>query len=222
MVFPGLLRVPEAMILVGMGSFFAGAAKAPIAGVVMVCEMTGSYSLLPGLLMSAVMHIAFSRPWSIYKSQVLNKFVSPAHRGDLDQDVLRIVQVKEVITNRKFHVLRAEDPLLGVLPFIDSSSIYPVYENENYLGLLDMSILRNTYMAAPGMVRHLQVSDCTVKAPLLLDSLDLHAASKIFVRLGVSELCVKNSKGEIVGTLSHSEIFKIYDKIVSGKRENNK
>jgi CIC family chloride channel protein len=222
MAFPGLLRVPEAMILVGMGSFFAGAAKAPIAGVVMVCEMTGSYSLLPGLLMSAVMHIAFSRPWSIYKSQVLNKFVSPAHRGDLDQDVLRIVQVKEVITNRKFHVLRAEDPLLGVLPFIDSSSIYPVYENENYLGLLDMSILRNTYMAAPGMVRHLQVSDCTVKAPLLLDSLDLHAASKIFVRLGVSELCVKNSKGEIVGTLSHSEIFKIYDKIVSGKRENSK
>jgi CIC family chloride channel protein len=152
----------------------------------------------------------------------LNKFVSPAHRGDLDQDDLRIVQVKEVITNRKFHVLRAEDPLLGVLPFIDSSSIYPVYENENYLGLLDMSILRNTYMAAPGMVRHLQVSDCTVKAPLLLDSLDLHAASKIFVRLGVSELCVKNSKGEIVGTLSHSEIFKIYDKIVSGKRENSK
>lgn len=216
-IFPGLLRVPEAMILVGMGAFFAGAAKAPIAGVVMVCEMTGSYSLLPGLLMSSVMHIAFSRSWSIYKSQMKNKFSSPAHRGEMDQDVLRVVQVKEVMTLQELCPLRGSDPLMGVLPYIDSSSVYPVYEENEYLGLLDMSVLRNTYMAAPGMLRHLLISDCTVKAPLLLASQDLHAASRIFVRTGVSELCVKNAKGEIIGVLTHSSIFKVYDKIVSGK-----
>ena len=89
MAFPGLIRVPEMFILVGMGAFFAGACKAPIAGVVLVCEMTGSYSLLPGLLIAAVMHMAFSRPWTIYKSQVLNKFASPAHRRDMDREIIQ-------------------------------------------------------------------------------------------------------------------------------------
>ena len=87
--FPGAIRMPEMFILVGMAAFFAGAAKAPIAGVVMVCEMTGSYSLLPGLLIAAVMHMAFSRNWTIYKSQVLNKFASPAHRRDMDREIIQ-------------------------------------------------------------------------------------------------------------------------------------
>ena len=89
LAFPGVIRMPEMFILVGMASFFAGAAKAPIAGVVMVCEMTGSYSLLPGLLIASVMHIAFSRNWTIYKSQVLNKFASPAHRRDMDRELIQ-------------------------------------------------------------------------------------------------------------------------------------
>jgi CIC family chloride channel protein len=88
-LFPGMVRMPEMFILVGMAAFFAGAAKAPIAGVVMVCEMTGSYSLLPGLLIAAVMHMAFSRNWTIYKSQVLNKFASPAHRRDMDREIIQ-------------------------------------------------------------------------------------------------------------------------------------
>ncbi len=88
-MFPGAVRMPEMFILVGMAAFFAGAAKAPIAGVVMVCEMTGSYSLLPGLLIAAVMHMAFSRNWTIYKSQVLNKFASPAHRRDMDREIIQ-------------------------------------------------------------------------------------------------------------------------------------
>lgn len=89
LVLPGFIRMPEMFILVGMASFFAGATKAPIAGVVMVCEMTGSYSLLPELLIAAVMHMAFSRNWSIYKSQVLNKFASPAHRRDMDREIIQ-------------------------------------------------------------------------------------------------------------------------------------
>jgi CIC family chloride channel protein len=89
LAFPGFIRMPEMFILVGMAAFFAGAAKAPIAGVVMVCEMTGGYSLLPGLLIAAVMHMAFSRNWTIYKSQVLNKFASPAHRRDMDRELIQ-------------------------------------------------------------------------------------------------------------------------------------
>lgn len=214
LAFPGVIRTPEMFILVGMAAFFAGAAKAPIAGVVMVCEMTGSYSLLPGLLIAAVMHIAFSRPWSIYKSQVLNKFSSPAHHGDMDQDVLRVTTVSEVVEKCDIKTLRGEDLLSGVLPYIDLDYVYPVYRGEKYIGLLDMSVVKNAYISSPDLVQHLLISDCTVKAPMLSDTLDLHSASRIFVHNKLNELCVVNGKGDVIGILSHAAIFKAYDRIV--------
>lgn len=214
LVVPGVIRAPEMFILVGMAAFFAGAAKAPIAGVVMVCEMTGSYSLLPGLLIAAVMHIAFSRPWSIYKSQVLNKFASPAHRGDMDVDVLRVTTVGEVIEHCKMKTLRGEDSLSHVLKDIDVDYVYPVYEQGRYIGLLDMSVVKNAYISSPDLIQHLLISDCTVKAPMLTVSTDLHTALRIFTHTTITELCVKDDSGEVVGTLSHSAILKAYDKIV--------
>ncbi|MCQ2106446.1 MAG: chloride channel protein [Fibrobacter sp.] len=229
LIAPDAIREPEMFILVGMAAFFAGAAKAPIAGVVMVCEMTGSYSLLPGLLIAAVMHIAFSRPWSIYKSQVQNKFASPAHRGDMDVDVLRVTAVGDVIEHCEMKTLRAEDSLGDVLKDIEVDYVYPVYEGTsrtpaglsvaheqtgNYIGLLDMSIVKNAYISSPDLIQHLLISDCTVKAPMLIDTMDLHSALNIFIRTSINELCVKNHKGEVIGVLSHSAIFKAYDKIV--------
>lgn len=232
LIAPDMIRCPEMFILVGMAAFFAGAAKAPIAGVVMVCEMTGSYSLLPGLLIAAVMHIAFSRPWSIYKSQVQNKFASPAHRGDMDVDVLRVTTVGDVIEHCEMKTLRGEDSLSDVLKDIEVDYVYPVYEGTSrtpaglslghehtgtYIGLLDMSIVKNAYITSPDLIQHLLISDCTVKVPMLLDTMDLHSALRIFVRTSMSELCVKNKSGEVIGVLSHAAIFKAYDKIVQQK-----
>ena len=37
---------PAAFVLVGMGGFFAGVSKTPLTSIVMVSEITGSYSLL--------------------------------------------------------------------------------------------------------------------------------------------------------------------------------
>lgn len=217
LIFPGVMRMPEMFILVGMAAFFAGAAKAPIAGVVMVCEMTGSYSLLPGLLIAAVMHVVFSRPWTIYKSQVLNKFASPAHRGDMDLDVLQITMVGDVVEHCEIKTLHGEDSLASVLKFVNLNCVYPVFEKNRYIGLLDMSVVKTAFISSPELIKHLLVSDCTVKAPMLLDKIDLHTASKIFTRLEIEELCVKNNVGDIIGTLSHSAIFKAYDKIVRNR-----
>lgn len=76
---PAWVSNPGAYVLVGMGAFFAGAAKAPLAGLIMVCEITGNYGLLPPLLLASILHLALSRKWSLYSSQRLNKFSTPAH-----------------------------------------------------------------------------------------------------------------------------------------------
>ena len=43
-----------------MGGFFAGVANAPIASVIMVSELTGSYQLLAPLLLVAILHLIIS------------------------------------------------------------------------------------------------------------------------------------------------------------------
>ena len=86
--FPELVPDPAPFIVVGMASFFAGVARAPIASIIMVSEMTGGYQLLPALMAVATISLIFSRGTSIYRNQVLNKFASQAHLWDMNPNVL--------------------------------------------------------------------------------------------------------------------------------------
>ncbi len=49
---------PSAFVLVGMGGFFAGVSKTPLTSIVMVSEMTGSYSLLVPLMLACGLNMA--------------------------------------------------------------------------------------------------------------------------------------------------------------------
>ncbi|MEL4013885.1 voltage-gated ClC-type chloride channel ClcB [Dryocola clanedunensis] len=58
------------MALTGMATLLAATTHAPIMATLMVCEMTGEFSLLPGLLVSCVVASALSRwlcPHSVYR-----------------------------------------------------------------------------------------------------------------------------------------------------------
>ena len=62
---PGAKIDPAAFALVGMGGFFAGVSKCPLTSIVMVCEMTGSYSLLVPLMLVCGLNIGLSRRWTL-------------------------------------------------------------------------------------------------------------------------------------------------------------
>lgn len=66
-------------MMVGMGAFYAGVASASLAGIIMVCEMTGNYLLLPPLILVTIFTRIISRKLSHMNSQLKNRFVSPAH-----------------------------------------------------------------------------------------------------------------------------------------------
>jgi chloride channel protein, CIC family len=60
---------PGSFALVGMATFWGGLAHCPLAALVLVCELAGSYDLLvPLMLASAVAFVAL-RNWSLYASQ---------------------------------------------------------------------------------------------------------------------------------------------------------
>src|SRR5271165_4285888 len=51
---------PASYVLVGMGGFFAGVSKTPLTSIVIVSEMTGSYSLLVPLMLACALNMAIS------------------------------------------------------------------------------------------------------------------------------------------------------------------
>ncbi len=73
---------PGAFVVVGMGAFFGGIAKAPLAVILMVAEMTGEYSLIVPAMLATMVAYLVSGDISIYEKQVPTRLDSPAHRDD--------------------------------------------------------------------------------------------------------------------------------------------
>lgn len=149
-LFPGMGAHTAAFALVGMGGFFAGVAKVPIAAVVMVCEMTGGYELLAPLMFVSVIHLLLSQKWSLYQAQVLGVVDSPAHAGDFVVDVLEKIRVRDVFAKtRPPKLIHQHATLRNVLRTVSDAkeSYFPVVDDEDRLvGIFSLTDLRRIYL----------------------------------------------------------------------------
>ena len=136
-LFPGVITQPSACVLVGMASFFAGVANVPIVTLIMVCEMTNSYSLLvPLMLAEAISYVITSR-WGIYENQVPTRADSPAHRHELSIDILEKLRVKDAMRGDVITV-SPKDKVSYVSSLIDKYKHlgYPVISKEGIVGII--------------------------------------------------------------------------------------
>lgn len=81
--WPSLVPNPATYVILGMGGFFAAAAKTPFSTLIIVSEMTGSYHLLLPAIWVCVLSFMLSDEHSLFRSQVENRSASPAHRRAL-------------------------------------------------------------------------------------------------------------------------------------------
>jgi CIC family chloride channel protein len=96
----GISHLPPAgLVIVGMAAVFAGAARVPIATLLMVAEMTGGYQLLVpaglAVMLSFVIQInlsSFFKYSSLYEAQVGGRSDSPAHIAEHVQIALRLLE----------------------------------------------------------------------------------------------------------------------------------
>jgi CIC family chloride channel protein len=89
---------PAGMVIIGMAAVFAGAARVPIATLLMVAEMTGGYQLLVpaglAVLLSYLVQYNLSRFFkypSLYEAQVVARADSPAHQAEQVQIAMRLL-----------------------------------------------------------------------------------------------------------------------------------
>jgi CIC family chloride channel protein len=73
---------PGAFAVVGMGAFFGGIGKVPLAVIVMVAEMTGEFSLIVPAMLATMIAYLITGESSIYESQLDTRLDSPAHEQD--------------------------------------------------------------------------------------------------------------------------------------------
>ena len=102
----GLLRnVPHmpslaSFVIVGMMAFLGAVGHVPLAVMVMIAEITGSYQLLaPAMIAVGLAYVIIGKN-TMYKSQVLSPAESPAHRDRYSYPLLNRMQVKEAMRTK--------------------------------------------------------------------------------------------------------------------------
>lgn len=165
MEFPQIVSHPGSYVLVGMAAFFAGAGRAPIGPFILVTELTQGYGLLAPLMLCSAVCLFFNRKYSIYQNQTENKFNTPAHSGELFEDILETHTVSELVPQLRqvytvtenmnfsefkqlfrnteqhyFPVIDEQGRLKGVFSSTDFRSVLFDEDIENLVLVKDMSI----------------------------------------------------------------------------------
>ncbi len=208
-------------ILVGMGAFFAAAAKVPIATIVMVAEMTGNYDLLVPITLAASLAFLISGEWTIYHEQVQTRFDSPAHRGEFIVDVLEDIKIKDVISTPQKNVIQIPEDM-KVKDALKKAALrkiacFPVITKDGDLkGILYTDDLRSIVFGGEfeDLKDILIVGDVLrEKVPYLTPEDNLQKALSLFIKEGVDALPVVSSDGKkCIGVLTRHDVMNAYDK----------
>ncbi len=226
-VAPQLAPPTAACVLVGMGGFFAGVAKVPIASLIMVAEMSGSYGLLvPMMLVSSVAYL-LTRGVSIYEAQVPGRVDSPAHIGEFQIDVLERLTVRQVMEpDQKIvsvHPGASFDAVLEIVGDADQEAFPVVDEHGIVEGMFSINDVRRV-MATPEVWPLLVASDLGVTAhgmAYLEPDDDLHTALQRFTAFKREILPVVDGQppAPVIGVLRHHQVMEAYDSEINRLRE---
>lgn len=180
-----LFHTPSAaLVIVGMAAVFGGAARVPMATLLMVTEMTGGYNLLVpaalAVMLSFMIQITLSQKLkytSLYEGQVTRRGVSPAHHVEQLETAIdllnqRGISLPEIKSHLDLRVLLlsgipivlpdSKQLMLGAIraqsPYI-TRHLYEAFPPEN-LYLVDvLAVFREGHMILPNDDLILKVGD---------------------------------------------------------------
>lgn len=206
----GLPASPAPFVIVGMMALFGGVAKAPIAVMLMVAEMTGEFSLLVPAMIAAGIAYLVSGETSIYENQVPTRADSPAHRGEYTIPLIQNISVgqamrRAVITAAPTDTVdhaenrMAEHGLRGL----------PVLDGETLVGMFTATDALHARQQDVHTIRDVMTADLVVAYP----SDSLHTALQRMARRGISRLPVveRERPDRLVGILTTRDLAAALD-----------
>ncbi len=218
LVFPNTITQPGSYALVGMGALLAGAAKVPIAAIVMVSEMAGNYNLLAPLMVASTISYVLAGKWTIYEKQAENRASSPAHRREMTVDILESALVKDAMTTN----IATVSPSLSVQGVLDLIHKYgytgfPVVDDKKLVGIITFedaekvpSDKRDSIIVKDVMTKELIVAEPE-------DSLEDALMELLNKKIGRLLVVDSNDTTKLVGILTKLDIIRAHAKLSSSR-----
>lgn len=155
-VFPPDLA--PALVPVGMAGVLAAAMRTPIAAVVMVTEMTGSYGLIVPLMLVCVTSYVMGRRWGLNTAQVRSSVESPVHAGDALIHMLESWQVRDLMDREwpyKVHPATSLGEMAGRMR-AGTRPVFAVVDNDRLVGIVSVADI-SRILDEPG-ISHLVIA----------------------------------------------------------------
>jgi CIC family chloride channel protein len=201
---------PAPFVIVGMMALFGGVAKAPIAVMLMVAEMTGEFSMIvPAMIASTIAYLV-SGNITIYENQVETRAKSPAHRAEFTIPLVQQITVGDAM--KPARIWTQPDEAIGPaeerMAANDVRSL-PVMEDGRLVGMFSGTDLLRAKAAGQQLVGDAMMKDVIVAYP----ADNLHTALQRMARAGVSRLPVVNRErpDRIIGLISMRDIGAVLD-----------
>lgn len=212
----GWVDNPASLCIVGMCGFFAGAAKTPISTIVMVTEMTGSYQLLLPAVWVCGLTFLLSRRFVLYQKQVLNRGMSPAHRGEYVEALLEDMTVADVFEPSEVDTVTSATSLRRIVQKIASGrqDYFPVVDDGVFVGIVSAHDVRE-YTFDESVYTIAIAADIMSNPPVVVrPEDDLHKALETFDSIWIDELPVVSSDDPnlVLGQLRRRAINRAYTK----------
>jgi CIC family chloride channel protein len=202
---------PAPFVIVGMMALFGGVAKAPIAVILMVAEMTNEFSMIvPAMLATTVAYLVTGET-RMYESQVNTRSDSPAHRGEYVIPLIKLVNVGDAMRT-SIATLAAGTPIAVAEKQMAEhrSKGFPVMDGDRLIGIFTVSDAVRADREGLKTVGEAMTSDLTVAVPA--DS--VHEALSRMSRAQVSRLPVVSPADDqrLLGIIDASDIASALDK----------
>lgn len=205
---PGIVSSADAYAAVGMGAVVAGATLAPLTGVLMMFELTGSYQIVLPLLVAcgtAAAVVQGALGGSIYtlgakKRGILLSRGAPALRD------LSVAQALDKV-----------DPIAADLPFAELLALvgptlhaaFPVCTDGMVVGLLSVREARRALLD-PEVDKTATARSFTRETPALLPDDDLGVAVQRLAEAGVGEALVLDEQRQPLGIVTREGILEAW------------
>ncbi|MBQ9087677.1 MAG: chloride channel protein [Lentisphaeria bacterium] len=200
-------------VIVGICGVFSAVLRAPLTGIFLIADVTGSYILLVPLMIVSSVAWFIARlfePHSIYnKALAESKLLLP----DRDHTMLQRFSVR-LCLDREFVALNPDQPLKNmsdVIGFGSSQEIFPVLDEKKQLvGIVSLEKLLPV-MLDNELSKNLLIFDLmeSPRAEVFIDS-DLADAMKYLERFKLKHLPVKGKNNEFIGFVGRNAIFRLY------------
>jgi CIC family chloride channel protein len=199
---------PAAFTLVGMGTFYGGVAHTPLAALVLVAELAGSYDLLvPMMLAIGIAYVAL-REHSLYPEQVLARPAPPGGGGGGNGALLEELarrSVRELVLPPEVGPVDEHAPLSVVAALSATTReqrVIAVFASRGFTGLVDLATVAET---PEGERQWLRAHDARVPFVSVAEEATWADVALVLEQCGLPQVPVVRA-GEILGWIGDREL----------------